>query len=139
MRCSFRRIYAAGRSLFLPSERPDRTPRIPFMRASLLRSSGAAGRLLQVGVGMTIADHPLHGSGRAALPHPALALGGDGKAHARVGMTDTWRRQPAVDVGAHATPRQVIALTPATQDAPPELGHCRSKRVQRRAVHRDTV
>jgi hypothetical protein len=29
---------------------------------------------------MTIADHPLHRSGRAALPHPALALGRDGKA-----------------------------------------------------------
>ena len=29
---------------------------------------------------MTIADHPLHGSGRAALPHPALALGGEREA-----------------------------------------------------------
>jgi hypothetical protein len=33
---------------------------------------------------MTIADHPLHGSGRAALPHPALALGRDGKTYARL-------------------------------------------------------
>ena len=42
-----------------------------------------------------IADHPLHRSGRAALPHPALALGRDGEAHARIGMTDTWGRKPA--------------------------------------------
>ena len=88
---------------------------------------------------MTIADHPLHGSGRAALPHPALALGGDGEANARIRVTDTWRRQPTGDVGAHAAPRQVIALTPTTQDAPPEPGHRFPKRVQRRAIHRDTV
>jgi len=88
---------------------------------------------------MTIADHPLHRSGRAALPHPAPALGRDGEAHARIGMTDTWRREPAVDVRAHATPRQMVALTPATQDAPPELDHRRPKRIQRRAVQRDTV
>jgi hypothetical protein len=72
---------------------------------------------------MTIADHPLHESGRVALPHPALALGGDGEAHARIRLTDTWSRQPAGDVRAHTAPRQVIALTPEAQDAPPELGH----------------
>jgi hypothetical protein len=33
---------------------------------------------------MTIADHPLHGSGRAALPHPALALGEPRQALVRV-------------------------------------------------------
>ena len=88
---------------------------------------------------MTIADHPLHGSGRAALPHPALALGRDGEAHPRIGMADTWSREPAGDVCAHAAPRQMITLTPATQNAPPELGHRFPKRVQRGAVARDTV
>ena len=88
---------------------------------------------------MTIADHPLHGSGRAALPHPALALGRDGEAHVRIGMTDTRRREPAVDVRGHAMPRQMVALTPTTQDAPPESPHCEPKRVQRGAVPRDTV
>lgn len=87
---------------------------------------------------MTIADHPLHGSGRAALSHPALALGGDGEAHARIGMTETGWRKPAGDVGTHAAPRQMVALTPATQDAPPEPGHRFPERAQRRAVHRDT-
>src|ERR1700730_7412150 len=88
---------------------------------------------------MTIANHPLHGAGRAALPHPALALGRDGEAHARIGMTDTWRRKPAGDVGTQAAPRQMVPLTPATQNAPPELAHRFPKRVQRVAVHRDTV
>jgi hypothetical protein len=37
-----------------------------------------------VGVGITIAHDPLHGSGRAAFPHPALALGDD--AHAAQGI-----------------------------------------------------
>ncbi len=32
-----------------------------------------------------IAHNPLHGSGRAALPHPARALGDD--AHAALGLT----------------------------------------------------
>jgi hypothetical protein len=32
-----------------------------------------------VGVGMTITNHPLHGSGQALLTHPALALGNDAK------------------------------------------------------------
>jgi hypothetical protein len=34
----------------------------------------------RVGVEIMIAHNPLHGSGQAALPHPALALGDD--AHA---------------------------------------------------------
>src|SRR5467141_171072 len=88
---------------------------------------------------MTIADHPLHGSGRAALPHPALALGRNGETYARIGMTDTWRREPAGDVGTHAAPRQMVALAPTTQDAPPELDHRFPKRAQLGAVHRDTV
>jgi len=33
---------------------------------------------------MTITGHPLHGSGRAQLTHPALALGDDAKATQRI-------------------------------------------------------
>src|SRR5688572_13452640 len=54
-------------------------------------------------------------------------------------MTDTWSREPASDVRAHAAPRQVIALAAATQDAPPELGHRCPKRAQSRTIRRDTV
>jgi hypothetical protein len=32
----------------------------------------------QVGVGMRITEHPLHRSGRAALPHPAPVSGTNG-------------------------------------------------------------
>ena len=34
-----------------------------------------AKKMCRVGVGMTIANHPLHRSGRALLTHPALVLG----------------------------------------------------------------
>jgi hypothetical protein len=42
-----------------------------------------------------IAHDPLQGSGQAALPHPALALGQDARAVERIGMTDGRQRQPA--------------------------------------------
>jgi hypothetical protein len=35
-----------------------------------------------------IGHNPLHGSGRAAFPHPALALGNDAHATQGIGMTD---------------------------------------------------
>jgi hypothetical protein len=44
-----------------------------------------------------IAHNPLHGSGRAELPHPALALGDDAHAAQGIGMTDSRHRQPAVE------------------------------------------
>jgi len=36
-----------------------------------------------------IAHNPLHGSGQAELPHPALALGNDAHAAQGIGMTDS--------------------------------------------------
>ena len=48
-----------------------------------------------------IAHDPLHGSGQAELPHPALALGYDAHAAQRIGMTDVRPRQPAVDEAPH--------------------------------------
>ena len=35
-----------------------------------------------------VAHNPLHGSGLAELPHPALASGDDAKAPEGIGMTD---------------------------------------------------
>ena len=46
---------------------------------------------------MTITDHPLHRSRRAALPHRAPALGEDAKALQRIGMADSGRRQAEAD------------------------------------------
>src|SRR3984893_5249719 len=57
-----------------------------------------------VGVGITIAHDPLHGSGRAGFPHPALALGNNAQASQRIGMTDRRQRQPASDETPHAVP-----------------------------------
>ena len=41
-----------------------------------------------VAVGTTLSGRPPHRSGRAALPHPALASGCDDKALRWIGMTD---------------------------------------------------
>src|SRR5580698_9106240 len=49
----------------------------------------------RVGVGIMIAHNPLHGSGQAAFPHPALTLGDDAEASQGIGMTDGRQRQPA--------------------------------------------
>ena len=45
----------------------------------------------KVGVGMPSAEHPLHRSGRAALPQSAPTLGDDTQAHEGIGMTDVCR------------------------------------------------
>lgn len=46
----------------------------------------------RVGVGMSIADHPLHRSQQALLMHWAPALGDDAKSTQGIGMMDSWRR-----------------------------------------------
>ena len=67
-----------------------------------------------------IADHPLHRSGRAAFPHPALASGDDAKSPQRIGMTDAGRRQPAVDEPPHPVPAYAAVLAAPRQRAMPE-------------------
>jgi hypothetical protein len=54
---------------------------------------------------MPIAEYPLHGSGGAALPHPALALGEKREALARVWMTDVRDREPTRNQAPHLRPR----------------------------------
>ena len=56
------------------------------------------------------AHNPLHGSGQAEFPHPALALGDDTHAAQGVGMTDGRRRQPASDKAPHAVPQDAAVL-----------------------------
>src|ERR1700741_5683702 len=60
-----------------------------------------------VGVGIMIAHNPLHGSGQADFPHPALALGDDANEAQGIGMTDGRQRQPASDEAPHAIPEDV--------------------------------
>src|SRR5258708_7525657 len=78
-----------------------------------------------------IAHNPLHGSGRAALPHPALALGDDAHAAQGIGMTEDRRRQPAFDEARHAIPKDAAVLAAPRQRAVPEPPHLEPKNPQR--------
>ena len=57
-----------------------------------------------------IAHNPLHGSGQAGFPHPALALGNDAQATQGIGMTDRRQWQPAGDEAPHAIPKDAAFL-----------------------------
>ena len=80
-----------------------------------------------------IAYSPLHGSGRAAFPHPALASGDDAKVAQRIGVTDACGWQPAVEESIHPVPPDL--LTTARQGAMPETPDLEPEDEQRRAVH----
>src|SRR6058998_1873090 len=84
---------------------------------------------------MTIARNPLHGSGRAALPHPALASGDDAKSPQGIGMTYARRGQPPLDEPAHPLPGDVPCVTAPRERAVPEPAHLEPKHGDRRAVH----
>ena len=97
------RVHSADRRRDTREQAPRRRDP-PAPRQSARRAGdGAAG----VGVGMMIADHPLHRSGRADLPHPAPASGDDAKSPQGIGMTDARRGQPAVDEPPHPVPGDV--------------------------------
>jgi hypothetical protein len=86
-----------------------------------------------------VTHDPLHGSGRADFPHPALTSGNN--AHAAQGkrMTDASGRQPVLDQSAHPVPVYAAILTPPRERAMPEPADLEPKRVQRRAVGRHPV
>ena len=64
-----------------------------------MKSSGRLGRRNKVrnrvAVGTALAGGPPHGSGRAELPHPALASGNNAKAHQRMRMITPLTPSPA--------------------------------------------
>ena len=95
--------------------------------------TGVRGR--PVGVGIMIAHNPLHGSGQAALPHPALALGKDAHATQGIGMTDGRQRQPATDETPHAVPKDAAILATPRQRAIPEASYLEPKDKQRVLIH----
>jgi hypothetical protein len=78
-----------------------------------------------------IAHNPLHGSGRAGFPHPALALGNDAHAAQGIGMTDGRHRQPAVNEAPHAIPKDAAILAPSRERTVPEPSHLEPKDPQR--------
>src|SRR5206468_6744241 len=105
-----------------------RIPEGTTCRARLAyKGSGSQG----VGVGIMIAHNPLHGSGQAGFPHPALALGDDAHAAQGIGMTDGRRRQPTVDEAPHAIPKDAAVLAAPRKRAMPEPSHLEPKNPQR--------
>src|SRR5438445_346443 len=73
---------------------------------------------------MVIHD-PLHGSGRAGFPHPALALGNNAQTAQGIRMKDTDRRQPAADEPPHPVPEDSTVLAPPRTARTPEGASCR--------------
>src|SRR5215472_18875814 len=69
---------------------------------------------------MTVTRNPLHGSGRAALPHPALASGDDAKPPEGIGVTDARRWQPPLHKPVHPLPGDMPCVTPPREGAVPE-------------------
>jgi hypothetical protein len=85
-----------------------------------------------------IAHNPLHGSGQAGFPHPALALGSDAQAAQGIGMADGRQRQPASDQAPHAIPEDAAFLATPRQRAMPEPAYLGSKNPQGIVVPRHT-
>ena len=86
-----------------------------------------------------ITHNPLHGSGQAGFPHPALALGEDACAAQGIGMTDGRHRQPASDEAPHAVPKYAAFVAAPRQRAVPEPPYLEPKNPQRILVPRHPV
>jgi hypothetical protein len=85
------------------------------------------------------AHNPLHGSGQAEFPHPALALGDDAYAAQGIGMTEVRHRQPASDEAPHAIPKDAAGLAAPRQRAVPEPPYLEPENRQRVLVPRHPV
>jgi hypothetical protein len=86
-----------------------------------------------------VTHNPLHGSGRAELPHPALTLGDNAHAAQGIRMTNAGGRQPAGNQAPHPVPKHAGVLAAPQQGAVPEPTYLEPKRVQRRAIGRHPV
>ena len=86
-----------------------------------------------------VAHNPLHGSGQAELPHPALTSGNNAHAAQGVGMTSAGGRQPAVNQAPHPVPEHMGVLAASRKGAMPEPSDLEPKRKPRRAVGRHAV
>ena len=81
-----------------------------------------------------IAHNPLHGSGQAEFPHPALALGEDAQASQGIGMTDSRHRQLASGEAPHAIRQNAVFVAAQRKRAMPEPPYWESKDAQRVVV-----
>src|SRR5437667_12051237 len=86
-----------------------------------------------------IAHDPLHRSGRAALPHPAPALGKYAQSHEGIRMADTRNRKPPGDQSRHSVPGQMVSLAATAQHRPPQVTYSLAEGKQGRAIHRYAV
>ena len=83
---------------------------------------------------MTIADYPLHRSGRAAVPHPAPTSGDPRQALVGVRMTNVGSRKPARRETRQARPRHPRGLAAATKRREPGAPECAAERHQARPI-----
>ena len=82
-----------------------------------------------------VTHNPLHGSGRAGFPHPALALGNNAKPAQGIVMVDASRREPTVNQPPHTVPGNATILASPRQRAMPEPAGLEPEHVQRGLVH----
>jgi hypothetical protein len=118
--------------------------RIGSARSAVMSSDSPRSRRAReerepVGVGIAVTHDPLHGSGRAGLPHPALALGEDGKSLAWMGMTDEGLWQPMLHGFCEARPWHSASLAAVPKRPQPDSRDCESECRQRWAVHGHAV
>ena len=76
---------------------------------------------------MVIADHPLHGSRRTALPYRALALRHDRKRHRRPWVHDSHSRDVALDQTLHSLPLHPAFLAASPEGSMPQAVHFLAK------------
>jgi len=86
-----------------------------------------------------VAHNPLHRSGQADFPHPALASGDDAKSPQGVWVTDAGRGEPPVDEPQHSLPENPTVLASSRQGAMPVPTDLEAKDMQRSAVHGHAV
>jgi hypothetical protein len=86
-----------------------------------------------------VAHNPLHGSGRAALLHPALASGNNAKALPGIRMTHTSQWEPASYSALHLCPRYTGFLAAPPQYSPPDPSHGHAKVTDTDRIHRHRV
>ncbi len=86
-----------------------------------------------------VTHNPLHGSGQAVLPHPALTSGNNAHAAQGIRMTSAGGRQPAVDQAPHPVPEHAGVLAAPRKGAMPEPTDLEPKRKQRRNVRGHAV
>jgi hypothetical protein len=78
-----------------------------------------------------VAHDPLHGSGRADFPHPALTSGNDAHAAQRERMIDPRIRQPVVDQALHSFSPKMAPLASAQKRPVPELTYPIAEQIHR--------